>query len=85
MTEDRLAEAALRELAGYRDLALLACRLADVEAHVREWLSGDETAGVLAADALDQLTGLLDDLPSVARDVAEAVEGLLKVLPPRPE
>ena len=61
-----------------RDAALMAS-LAGVSGQLRAWGSGDTTAGLLAADALDQLEGLIAE--SEFLQVRETVTSLLRALP----
>jgi hypothetical protein len=72
-------------LRGLRDDAELVARLADVESHVAAWFEGDEQAGLLAADALDQLHGILPDLGRVVYELHDRIPQLLSDLPAPPE
>lgn len=65
--------------------ASLAARLADVETHLDRWEGGDEQAGGLAADALDQLVGLLPDLMSTCQRLQLSIPVALSELPSFPE
>jgi hypothetical protein len=73
------------DLAHVAEEASLAARLADVETHLGNWEGGDEQAGVLAADALDQLAGLLPDLISTLQRLHLSIPLALSELPSFPE
>jgi len=57
-------------------------RLAGVDELLGRWAAGDEQAGRLAADALDQLDDLLAEVATVAASLHEHIEQLLQELPP---
>jgi muconolactone delta-isomerase len=78
-------EAILHDLDAFAREASLASRLADVGDQLRAWREGDQKAGRLAADSLDQLEGVLQDLPSSADAVRSAVLTLISALPESPE
>lgn len=65
--------------------AALAARLAGVGAELDRWESGDQDAGVLAADALDQLLGIVPDLVSSLEQLRALVPAALADLPVFPE
>jgi hypothetical protein len=75
----------VQRLDGLRQDAALAGRLADVRDHLLAWEGGDEDAGVLAANALEQLHGVLTDLGPLVGAVLRDCEAMLAVLPPAPE
>jgi hypothetical protein len=70
-------------LAALAKSAQLIARLADQGDRLNAWRMGDALAGVLVADALDQLSGLLDD--SEFFEARRAVAFLVRTLPPGPE
>ncbi len=65
------------------DLALLA-RLLNVDPHLEQWAADvDPVSGGIAADALDQARGLLEELSTGrATEILDAVERLAASLPP---
>ena len=78
---DHLTDREVLRLAS-SDMAILA-RCLDVDPHLRKWdANADRTSGGIAADALDQARGLLDELAGGrARAVADAVERIAATLP----
>jgi len=70
------------ELSGFADEGALAARLADQSELLTAFRGGDEAAGALAADALDQLEGILGDLERDLPRLRAAVAYLLAHLPP---
>ena len=72
-------------LQGFCEDAALAARLADVERNLSAWSEGDDQAGLLAADALDQLHGVLPDLARTAAELHKLIPALLAQLPAPPE
>lgn len=58
--------------------------LADVEELLSAWQDGDIHAGAVAADALDQLGGLLPDLISTLEVLSRLLPVVLQEMPPTP-
>lgn len=63
----------------------LASRLASVSPQLEAWRAGDKVAGLVAADALDQLEGLVNDLVAELREFQRLLPALLGDLPEPPE
>ncbi len=63
----------------------LAARLADVAEHIDGWRAGDQDAGLIAADSLDQLLGLLPDLVTTFDRLRVVLPAVLADLPDFPE
>ncbi len=63
----------------------LAGRLADVDELLSAWQCGDIHAGAVAADALDQLEGLLPDLVRTLEGLSGLLPVVLKEMPPAPQ
>lgn len=63
----------------------LAVRLADVAEYLEGWRAGDQDAGVIAADSLDQLLGLLPELVATFEQLRVALPAVLADLPDIPE
>ncbi len=70
------------ELRGLAQEAGLIARLADQRERLEGWRVGDVTAGQMAADALDQLAGVLVDHEIELQRARTAVEYLMKQLLP---
>ncbi len=81
MSDDPAFDEAQWNLQGFAAAAATMARLAKIDDHLTRWTGGDHQAGVLAADALDQLDGLLSDDLAPTR---KAVVLLLQRLPPPP-
>ena len=79
INEGEWAEACAALTALVEDAGLMA-RLAEQGEHLEAWRAGDSIAGGVAADALDQLSGLLDDSEFV--EARRAIAYLRQVLPP---
>lgn len=73
---------AAADLQGLVEEAGLASRLADIGERLRRWREGEDEAGGLAADALDQLAGVLGDLQIDLPRIRDGVNYLLQKLPP---
>ena len=63
----------------------LAGRLADVDELLSAWQAGDIHAGAVAADALDQMEGLLPDLTSTLERLSRLLPVVLQEMPPTPQ
>ena len=60
----------------------LMSRLADIGSHLRAWAAGNQLEGSMAADALDQLRGHVEDASTIAASDLLVITELLKRLPP---
>lgn len=79
------AERAQANLGHVAEEGSLAARLADVAEHLDAWRAGDEHAGRIAADSLDQLLGLLPDLVATFERLRVVLPVVLADLPNFPE
>lgn len=82
MTDEVDWERAVFDLEGFAQEATLAAHLAGVGERLAAWRSGNTEAGAIAADALDQLVGILGDLAMDLPRIREGVDYLLRNLPP---
>ncbi|HVV75982.1 MAG TPA: hypothetical protein VHC43_08085 [Mycobacteriales bacterium] len=82
MIDDATWHQAALDLNGFAEEAALAARLADQSERLEAYRGGDEAAGVLAVDALDQLEGILGDLERDLPRLRAAVAHLVANLPP---
>ncbi|WP_089306236.1 hypothetical protein [Geodermatophilus pulveris] len=75
----------VHNLATFRQDTELAGRLSDIEADLNAWSAGSDLRGQMASDALDQLSGLLPDIASIAQQLVPEIEAMMKRLPRMPD
>jgi hypothetical protein len=78
-----ISDELLNALLEAHDYVALLARLLDVRSELTRWRDhADTNQGVIAANALDQALGLLEELAGgAARDLVEMVDAVLHTLP----